>query len=171
MHTRTATTAVALALIVAVLVLPAAASAGGWATVGLSSTPDGLKPGATWNVELQILQHGRTPLDDVHPTITISSGATSRTFTTRPTGRPGTYRASVEFPRAGTWSYAIADGFTATHSYPPVQIGATSAGPAASSGDIAYDRLVLAALGAIAAGGLAFVAPRRRRRRAAIAGG
>ncbi len=63
---RTHTTAVLLA-ITALLVLPAGALAGGFATVGLSSTPDGLAPGAPWNVELEILQHGRTPLDDVSP--------------------------------------------------------------------------------------------------------
>lgn len=168
MHTRTRGSAVALAITVAALVLPAAASAGGWATVGLSSTPDGLRPGATWNAELTILQHGHTPLDDLHPTITITSGATSRTFSARPAGKPGTYRARVRFPQAGTWRYAIADGFTATHSYPPVQIGAASAAPGS---EIAYDRLALALAAALAAA-MAFVVPRRRRarRQPAVAG-
>jgi hypothetical protein len=167
MHTRTRTTAAALAITIAVFVLPAAASAGGWATVGLSSTPDGLKPGSTWNVEIEVLQHGRTPLDGVHPTITITSGTVSRTFTTTPTGKPGVHRASVEFPRAGTWRYVVDDGFTASHSYPPVQIGGASG---AGAGTIAYDRLALAALAAIAAAAVAFLLPRRRPR-AATAGG
>lgn len=154
-----------LALAVAALVLPAAASAGGWATVGLSSTPDGLRPGSTWNPELTILQHGHTPLDDLHPTITITSGDTSRTFTARPAGEPGTYRARVDFPQAGTWRYAIADGFTATHTYPPVQIGAAPAARGPTGSEIAYDRLALALLAALGAAAAAFAVPRRRRRR------
>ena len=97
---RTHTTAVLLA-ITALLALPAAATAGGWATVGLSSTPDGLAAGAPWNVELEILQHGRTPLENVSPAVTIKAGDDTRTFAARPTGRPGFYRASVTFPHAG----------------------------------------------------------------------
>ena len=63
MHTRTRTSAAALAIIIGLVVLPAPAAAGEWATVGLSSTPEHVKPGATWNVDVEILQHGRTPLD------------------------------------------------------------------------------------------------------------
>jgi|GEM_PF-1004603 len=166
MHTHPRTTAAALALI-GLLALPAGALGGGWATVRLSSTPDGLRPGATWNVELDVLQHGRTPLSDVRPTVTITSGQLSRTFFSRPTGKPGTYRASVTFPRAGTWRYVVDDDFSARHSYPPVHIGAGGGVAAASSrdaddGGLAYDRLALAALAGIAAAALALVLPRRR---------
>src|SRR4051794_22995098 len=101
-HTRTAALA-----IIGLLALPTGALAGGWATVGLSSTPDGLGPSQTWNIELEILQHGRTPLDTVPPTVTIPAGDTTRTFQTRPAGRPGTYRAAVTFPHAGTWRYVV----------------------------------------------------------------
>ena len=45
----------ALVAAAGLLGLPAAAAAGGWATVSLSSTPDGLRPGDPWNVELTIL--------------------------------------------------------------------------------------------------------------------
>jgi len=114
---RTRTTAAVLAII-GLLALPAGAFAGGWATVGLSSTPDRLGPGQTWNVELEILQHGRTPLEGIHPTVTITAGDAARTFQTRPAGRPGVYRAAVTFPDAGTWRYVVDDGFTARHRYP-----------------------------------------------------
>jgi hypothetical protein len=176
MHTRTRTTAVAVAIITC-FALPAAASAGGWATVQLSSTPDGLKPGATWNVEVTVMQHGRTPLSNVHPRVTITSGDVSRTFASTPTGRPGVHRASVRFPSAGTWRYVVDDGFSARHGYPPVRIG-TAAGPQgagvavadASGAAIAYDRLALAALAGIAAAGLALLLPRRRRRLTTLGG-
>jgi len=168
------TSAAALAII-ALLALPAAALGGGWATVGLSSTPDGLEPGATWNVELDVRQHGRTPLSDVHPTVRITSGVLSRTFATEPTGKPGVHRASVTFPRAGTWRYVVDDGFSRRHGYPPVRIeaGAAPAAAAAPTGRAtAYDRVALAALAGIAATALALalVLPRRRRRPAVHGG-
>ena len=62
----------ALVAAAGLLGLPAAAVAGGWATVSLSSTPDGLGPGQPWVVELEILQHGRTPLDGVEPSIVLT---------------------------------------------------------------------------------------------------
>jgi len=165
-------------VITGLLALPAGALAGGWATVGLSSTPDGLAPGTPWNVDIEVLQHGRTPLQDIHPTVAITSadGAKVRTFTARPTARPGVYRASVTFPRAGRWRYVIDDGFTARHPYPPVQIGGGGgeAAAGASAGDrdpdgggLAFDRLGLAALAALAAAGLVLVPGRMRSRRAA----
>jgi hypothetical protein len=170
MRSSTRTNAAALAII-ALLALPAAALGGGWATVGLSSTPDGLRPGATWNVELDVRQHGRTPRSDVHPTVTITSGALSRMFATESTGRPGVHRASVTFPRAGTWRYVVDDGFSRRHGYPPVRIEAGAAPAAAPGGRaIAYDRLALAALAGLAATALALVLPRRRRR-PAVRGG
>jgi hypothetical protein len=121
------------------LVLAGTAAAGGWATVQLSSTPRGLSAGEPWVVNITVLQHGRTPLDGLKPTLTIrksvprtTSGAakgrpTIRTFAARPTGRPGVYRARVVFPSAGTWRYEVYDGFVEyggarTHTYSPVRI-------------------------------------------------
>ena len=181
---RTHTTAALLA-ITGLLALPAGAFAGGWATVGLSSTPDGLAAGTPWNVELEVLQHGRTPLENIHPTVSITAGddETPRTFAAKPTTRPGVYSATVTFPRAGTWRYVVDDGFTARHPYPPVQIGAGGGGAAgAGAGDragddggVAFDRIGLAALAALAAAGLVLVPGRVRSRRsrgaAAVAGG
>ena len=76
------------------------------------------------------------------------------------------------FPSAGRWTYSIDDGFTQTHTYAPVAIGASAAVPAlpspaasggrggagapgtsAGSGDGGGGN-VLAALGAALAGGL-----------------
>lgn len=109
------------------LVFASAAHAGGWATVGLSSTPEGATPGTPWEVELTVLQHGVTPLADVKPVVTISSGAQRIDFAAQPTGRRGVYRASVTFPTAGRWEYQIDDGFISQqpHTYPAVQIGTT----------------------------------------------
>ena len=173
---RTHTTAVLLA-ITALLALPVAATAGGFATVGLSSTPDGLATGAPWNVELEILQHGRTPLDNVSPSVTIASGDMTRRFAARPAGRPGLYRASVRFPHAGSWNYVVDDGFTARHPYPAVTIGSRASAAASATaprptdggdggGGLALDRIGLAVLAALGVAGCALLAPRVRRRRA-----
>jgi hypothetical protein len=116
-----------LLLLVPLALLSAAPSAhaGGWATVGLSSTPAGTPPGQPWDVDITVLQHGRTPLEGVSPTVHISSGDTARTFVAEPTGKPGVYHARVVFPNAGSWSYEVHDGFVSdfAHTFPAVQIG------------------------------------------------
>jgi len=152
------------------LALPGAAGAGGFATVGLSSLPDGTAPGRPWHATLTILQHGRTPLSDLRPSVRVASadGQTVRTFAARGAGRPGTYTVDVVFPSAGRWTYSIDDGFTQTHTYAPVTIGASAAvpalpaaasgGPGGTTGQAGSGAggggNVVAALGAALAGGL-----------------
>jgi YtkA-like len=120
-----------IAPILAALWVAPDARAGGWATVGLSSTPSGTH----WSVDLTVLQHGRTPLEGVQPKITITNGDVMRTFAARATGRPGVYHAEVQFPSAGRWEYTVDDGFISRvpHTFPPVRIGAAAA-PAADGG-------------------------------------
>ena len=107
------------------LLAPATAGAGGWATAGLSATPEGVVPGKPWKVDITLLQHGRTPLEGISPRVQISSGDATREFAAKPTGKPGVYRAEVVFPRAGRWSYVVLDGFNDAmpHSFPAVRIG------------------------------------------------
>jgi len=178
--------AVAMAVLGAgALALPRPAGAGGFATVGVSSLPDGTKPGATWAVTLTVLQHGVTPLSGVRPVVHIRSadGATTRSYAARPAGRPGVYRANVVFPSAGRWSYEIYDGFSQTHTFAPVRIGgsqaAAGAAPAARPAPAAPapagrsdEGDLVAALGAAAAAGLAtalFARAAMRRRRRPVA--
>jgi YtkA-like len=114
-----------LAVIAAALAVPTAATAGGWATVGFDPPPEGLAPGETWQVEMEVLQHGVTPLDGVHPSVIVRSpdGSARESFPARATGKPGVYRAEVVFESAGTWKLVVDDGFTARHSFPSVQVG------------------------------------------------
>jgi hypothetical protein len=177
-----------LAAIAAALAVPAAASAGGWATVGLEPPPDGLAPGDTWQAELTVLQHGQTPLEGVHPSVIVAregkSVAEERVFPARATGEPGVYRATVMFDSAGTWNYRVDDGFAAQHTFKPVRIGAggkdaatepvavanaaaatpPSGGSTASGGDGPDYLLAIlaAAVAALAAGGGAALLQRRR---------
>jgi hypothetical protein len=123
-----------LALLVALLAAPPALG-GGFATAGLSSTPAGIASGQPWKVDITVLQHGRTPLSGLTPKVRIHSGATSREFTARATGKPGVYRAVVIFPKAGRWSYEVLDGFIneVPHTFPAVEIGDGASAPAAKA--------------------------------------
>ena len=119
-----------LGLAVASLILPASATAaptGCWATVRLSSVPNGLAAGEPWAVRITVLQHGRTPLRGAQPAVTIRDGAGVATrFRARPTAVIGRYSARVVFPAAGTWRFEVFDGFVPscaqTHRYPVVEI-------------------------------------------------
>jgi hypothetical protein len=146
------------------LALPGTALAGGWATVEMSSTPDGTASGEPWVVDLTILQHGRTPLAGLTPRVTITgreSGDT-RVVTARPLGQPGVYRARVVFPADGSWDYVIDDGFSRQHTYAPVQIGAGTAVPAGGGDDGArWIPLVAAGAFMLLLGGLAGALLRR----------
>ena len=114
-----------LVLAVAAAVAAPVASAGGWATVGLSSLPTGTAAGANWSVDMTVLQHGRTPLEGIAPVLTITNDdGESRQFTGTPTGKPGVYHAEVVFPSSGMWSYQVWDDFGRTHTFKPVEIAA-----------------------------------------------
>ncbi|HYI19676.1 MAG TPA: FixH family protein [Solirubrobacteraceae bacterium] len=149
--------------IACLLVAAPAAQAGGFATVGMSSTPADRE----WTVDITVLQHGVTPLTDVTPHVDIASGATTRTFAARPTGEPGVYRAEVVFPHGGEWTYQVRDGFTdvSPHTFKAVTI---PGGPAAGSGtggdggiDLAL--LVPGLLLLLAAAAVLVLVPRTRR--------
>ena len=123
------------------LAVSAGAVAGGWATAGLAPPPEGTAAGDVWNAEVTILQHGRTPLAGVKPTITIRHAKTgvAKTFRAVPTKEPGVYRARAVFPSAGQWKYEVYDGFETyggarTHRFPAVGIRTQSApGPSAAT--------------------------------------
>lgn len=120
-----------LVLAVAIVAVPAA-TAGGWATVGLSShPPSGLEPNQSWPVDITVLQHGETPLAGVTPIVRVrdAEGRIVESFTATPTGKIGVYHANVAFPGEGTYSYEVYDGFgtyggARTHTFRPVAIGA-----------------------------------------------
>jgi hypothetical protein len=155
-----------LAALAVSLVLPSAAAAGGFATVGLDSPPDGSR---TWRVELTILQHGRTPLDGLDPKVIVERGSVRRVFAAVPAGapgEPGVYRAEVVFPGPGTWHYVVDDGFTATHTFPPVRVGngKDDSSPVAAASTGGGPDIALALAVAVAAGVAAGLAGRAMRR-------
>ena len=123
--------ALAVAVIAAVTLI-GAATAGGWATVGLDSLPpSGLEANQPWPVDITVLQHGETPLAGLTPIVRVRDGGGKvvKSFTATPTGKTGVYHAEVTFPGEGTYSYEVYDGFgvyggAQTHTFKPVEIGA-----------------------------------------------
>jgi len=149
------------------LTASAVAHAGGFATVGLSSTPDGLHAGQPWKVELTILRHGRTPVGDLRPhVVTRDADGNPTTFRAHPAGRAGRYAATVRFPKAGQWSYLVYDGFgdATPTTYPPVLIRpAGSAAPTVRRPDpVGPPALPIVFAGALGLGAAAVWLIRRR---------
>jgi len=95
------------------LFLAASAQAGCMATVGLSSTPKaGIAAGEPWIVRIRVLQHGVRPMPDAKPEVRIQrTNGKTIVFKTTKTPRVGSYRAKVVFPRAGTYTLGVYDGF------------------------------------------------------------
>ena len=159
---------IVIVLSTALLVAPGS-NAGGWATVGLSSLPDGTARGQPWLVDIEVLQHGRTPVQGFSPVVTIRNreSGEKRVVTATPTTRPGIYRARVVFPSAGTWSYVV-DAFGQTHSFAPVRITAgeqtTGGGAGSGTGDeLPWAALASALVAGLAAASLTLFVNRRRR--------
>jgi len=149
---------VAAAAAVAMVAVPAV-QAGGWATVVLAPPPAGLEADETWNANISVLRHGRTPTDGAAPSITIRGESGSQTFQAKQAGKTGAYVARVVFPAAGSWDYEVLDGPAATgygvsqtHTYSPVEVapGTGGEGGGLPAWPFAVGAIVLAAAGATA---------------------
>ena len=149
------------------LTAPAVSHAGGFATTGLSSTPDGLRAGESWKVELTILQHGQTPLSDLNPEIVaIDADGNRTTFAAKPTGKPGRYATTVRFPKPGQWRYVVYDGFNngMPTTYPAVMIRDTAPTTTVREPDpVGPPGLPIAIGGVLLVGAVAFWLVHRRR--------
>ena len=150
------------------LAVPGVAHAGGFATTGLSSTPDGLRAGEPWKVELTILQHGVTPLADLRPeVVTRDADGNRTTYAARPTDRAGHYAATVRFPKPGQWTYFVYDGFNnaVPTTYPAVVIQPASGSASAvrRPDPVGPPELPIVIAGALALGAAALWLARRRR--------
>jgi hypothetical protein len=135
---------IAFLVLVAALAAPAAALAGGWATVELEAIPAGLDAGDTWTARFTVLRHGVTPTDGAEPSVTIAPAESSETttFQADPAGEPGVYEAAVVFAEPGTWTFEIDNGLAATGygesgttTFDPVTIGAPGGGGGLADGD------------------------------------
>jgi hypothetical protein len=138
-------------VVVIALGCPTAASAGGYATVGLQSLPTDVEPGEPWMAEFTVLAHGRTPFLDGKPSVIVRAedGSIVGTYPARLVNKDGLYRAAVEFPESGRFEYVIDDGYSQRHTFPPVTVGGgagtdTAAAPAPAGEDEGSPPLALA---------------------------
>ena len=98
---------IALALLLSV-VLAMPAFAGSWAVITLDELPTGVVAGEPLTIGFTVLQHGKTPMDGLVPTITATlSKSESFVVYAEPDGEPGHYVATLTFPVEGNWNWTI----------------------------------------------------------------
>jgi mono/diheme cytochrome c family protein len=90
-----------------VLALAVTAYAGGWAVLTVQNLPEYFVAGTPSSLVFKIRQHGRTLVDGVSPSISVSekSGLTAKVVVS-PTGNLGEYKAVFTLPQAGDWTIA-----------------------------------------------------------------
>jgi hypothetical protein len=80
--------------------------AGGWAVTTVDSLPPAIHAGQAYPVGFTIRQHGVSLFNQAQPRIRASSGTNQLNVAAKRDGE-GHYIASVEFPSAGTWTWAV----------------------------------------------------------------
>jgi cytochrome c2 len=114
-------TAIGLALLFAI-VFAFPAFAGGWAVITLDELPSNVVAGEPLSIGFTVLQHGRTPMTDLHPTLTAKlSSAETMVFSAEPNGKPGHYVATLTFPKEGSWEWSI-QAFTMDQPMPVLNV-------------------------------------------------
>src|SRR4030067_3630491 len=110
------------------LALPAPTLAGGWAVIPLDELPAQVNAGQPIVVGFTVLQHGKTPMEKLSPTLSARHTATGESIIVgaKPEGEIGHYTATLALPRAGPWTWSI-QAFTMDQPMPPLSVltGAT----------------------------------------------
>jgi hypothetical protein len=105
-------TAAAISALAASLLLTMPAAAGGWAVVNI--IPSGSEPvaGVAWPVEVQVLQHGVTPIAWERVSIVGRNPASGLVVAANASSSDtvGRYAAEVVFPDAGDWTLELGLG-------------------------------------------------------------
>jgi cytochrome c2 len=100
--------------------------AGGWAVITLDTLPSGVAAGVPVTIGFTVLQHGKTPLADLYPTVTAQlSDSKSFVVKAEAQGKPGHYTATLIFPEEGNWSWSI-QAFTMDQAMPELSVAAAS---------------------------------------------
>jgi len=98
--------------------------AGGWAVITLHDLPTDVVAGQTLKISFSVLQHGKTPMTGLEPTITAElSNDEKFVVIAEPEGKPGHYVALVTFPKEGYWSWSI-QAFTMDQAMPELNVAA-----------------------------------------------
>jgi mono/diheme cytochrome c family protein len=93
--------------------------AGGWAVITLDELPAEVAANQPIEIGFTVLQHGKTPLGGLSPTIgaQLIGGNKTVLFTAKEQGKLGHYAATLTFPADGQWSWTI-DAFNIPQAMP-----------------------------------------------------
>jgi hypothetical protein len=117
--------ALGLALILS-LAFALPAFAGGWAVISLDEMPTNVIAGEPIDIGFVVLQHGKTPMVDLHPTITIMLPKEEHfVIDAEEDGKPGHYTATLTFPKEGNWEWTI-QAFTVEQPMPTLSVDAAA---------------------------------------------
>lgn len=169
---------VRLSMIVAILaslLFAIPAFAGGWAVITLDELPANVVAGEPFTVGFTVLQHGKTPMTDLHPTITANLYKEQELVTdAEAEGKPGHYIATVTLPKEGEWQWSV-QAFTMNQQMPALIVAAGST--ASTSAPVAQvekktpsiSGLMLIRLSSLGSGLLALLVAFRSKSRVAMA--
>jgi len=159
-----------LSLIITVPVL-----AGGWAVITLDDLPSNVVAGEPLAIGFTVLQHGRTPMPGLDPTVTAtSSGGETFVVNAEPEGKPGHYAATLTFPKEGEWNWSI-KAFTMDQKMPTLSVaapGTETVNPSVvetEPGTGSFSPLVIVRILAFVVGLIGLVLAFRRKSRVALA--
>jgi len=166
--------ALGLALLLS-LVFAIPVFAGGWAVVTLDELPTGVVAGEPLTISFTVLQHGRTPMADLHPTITANLYKDEQfVVNAEPDGKPGHYTATLIFPKEGEWRWSI-QAFTMDQVMPMLSVSApvvaSASQPVAKTESVtaSIPLLLIVRMLAVGIGLVGLVMAFRRRSRVAVA--
>jgi hypothetical protein len=168
--------ALGLALILS-LAIALPVFAGGWAVISLDELPTNVIAGEPIDIGFVVLQHGKTPLDDLYPTITVMLPKEEHfVVDAEADGKPGHYTATLTFPKEGNWEWTI-QAFTLEQPMPTLSVAAAavvSSQPAAksdvSSASMPMLSIISFTILGVGLAGLVFAYRRRSRFTGVIAG-
>lgn len=101
--------------------------AGGWAVITLDELPSNIVAGEPFTIGFTVLQHGRTPMTDLEPTITAGLSLDEKLVAyAEPEGKPGHYAATLTFPKEGEWEWSI-QAFSMDQPMPVLSVAAPGA--------------------------------------------
>ncbi|HEX9839671.1 MAG TPA: c-type cytochrome [Anaerolineales bacterium] len=117
---------IVLALLLS-LVFAVPVFAGGWAVITLDELPSNSVAGEPLRIGFTVLQHGRTPMTNLEPTVTAGLALDEKLVVyAEPEGKPGHYVATLTFPKEGEWEWSI-QAFTMDQSMPVLSVAAPGA--------------------------------------------
>ena len=156
-------------LLILIVVFPV--FAGGWAVITLDELPTDAMAEKPFTIGFTVLQHGRTPMTNLEPTVTARlSAGKPLTFSAASEGEPGHYTAILTFPEAGNWEWSI-QAFTMDQKMPMLSVAATDAAVVSQSvsktepAPITFSPLLVTGILAIAIGLAGLVAALRYKNR------